>query len=180
MNEDLLKAVRERANKAGNSCLTQDAIAQAESDLGFSLPTNLSRLYTEVSNGGFGPENGILGLLQPAEKDGAAAVALYNENMSHKNESEGDYEWQPKLLPFCHWGCSVYTCVDCESEELQLVTTTDTSITPTHWTLESWLQDWLDGVAIFDRMFGPSIVIKGINPFTKEPCEYKAPGPPVY
>lgn len=41
---------------------TLAAVRDAEARLGFALPSLYVRLLTEVANGGFGPEDGIMGL----------------------------------------------------------------------------------------------------------------------
>jgi hypothetical protein len=41
---------------------TEQAIAEAEAIIGYPLPPLLRRLYTEVANGGFGPDEGIVGV----------------------------------------------------------------------------------------------------------------------
>jgi hypothetical protein len=77
----------------------------AETELGYALPSLLRRLYLEVGNGGFGPGYGILGLQGGHTDDlGSTAVELYRS-------------WRPRegLLPLCHWGCGIYSLVDCRT-----------------------------------------------------------------
>jgi hypothetical protein len=95
-----------------------------EAALGFHLPRLLTELYTEVSNGGFGPGYGLMALM-PTHKRAFAgnAVAAYH---FLRETREGDEEypvepalnWPVGLLPIVHMGCSVYYCVDCLAEGL--------------------------------------------------------------
>src|SRR5882724_1628539 len=42
--------------------VTQRAVQDAETRMGFSLPPLLEKLWTEVGNGGFGPGSGLFGV----------------------------------------------------------------------------------------------------------------------
>jgi hypothetical protein len=53
--------------------LSSQAVAEAESELGFALPPLLTRLYREVANGGFGPGYKLLPLIG----DDRTAMATY-------------------------------------------------------------------------------------------------------
>jgi hypothetical protein len=182
MNDELISRIRRHAQEGGQKLsdpVTGSTIARAESELGFSLPKLLVRLYTEISNGGFGPGYGLLGLVEPCEDDNQTVIGLYRENIDAHENPEVDHEWHNGLILACDWGCSIYTCVDCNSDAAQIVTH-DPQLTWTHWTLESWLEDWVNGVDIGAKMFGPPQSKKIINPFTGEPYEFKTHGRAQY
>jgi hypothetical protein len=81
------------------------AIVAAEAALGYALPPLLRRLYTTVGNGGFGPGYGLLGLDGGHTDDGQTALSLWQKS-----------EILPRaLLPICHWGCAIYSLVDCST-----------------------------------------------------------------
>jgi hypothetical protein len=85
------------------------AVQRAESLVGAALPGLLRRLYLEVSNGGFGPGYGVLGV-----DDG------YRDDMKRTAVDiltrRGDWPGMPdNLLPLCHWGCAIYSFVHCPS-----------------------------------------------------------------
>ncbi|MDX6329418.1 MAG: hypothetical protein QOI83_1801 [Streptomycetaceae bacterium] len=60
-DDEVVEAVRAlaQAGRLPNSA-TPEAVAEAEEVIGFPLPPLLRRLYLEVANGGFGPDEGIL------------------------------------------------------------------------------------------------------------------------
>src|SRR5688500_2589753 len=106
---------RRRANgslRADDSLLEQDSsplscdeVEAAEAVLGFKLPDLLRRIYTEVSNGGFGYAYGVLGLRGgPRNEDRQDSVGLY---LSYVEPDTDDalWEWPRGLLPICHLGC---------------------------------------------------------------------------
>jgi hypothetical protein len=130
---------------------TAAAVTEAESLAG-PLPPLLRRLYREVANGGFGPGYGLLGLRGGHTDDGATAVDLRRS------------EWWPRppdrLLPVCHWGCAIYSLVDCADghmwawdpnplDEDQL----PKALFPEQLTLGEWLERWLG-----NRLAQPALI----------------------
>ena len=182
MSDDLIKRVCACAESSGCEYykpVSPATIARAESELGFALPPLIVRLYTEVANGGFGPGYGLLGLIDPCQDGDQTVVSLYRENIAAHENPEVDHTWHNGLIMLCDWGCCIYTCVDCRSEQAQIVTH-DPELTWTHWTLESWLDDWVRGVDIHARMFEPSESVMRVNPFTGDPFEFTKRGRAKY
>jgi hypothetical protein len=135
-----------------------DDIAEAEATIGFQIPALLQRLYLEVGNGGFGPGYGILGLRDGHQDQGGTAVDLYRQ--AH----EGPEAWwpflQPGLLPICHWGCAIYSFVDCSNPDGPVWgwdpnpgPVDETALFPSETTFADWLDKWIDG-----RLYQPTLV----------------------
>ena len=93
--------------------VTQEECAEAAARLGVQLPESVRRVYMEIANGGFGPGYGLVGLITGARLDtGGSAISLYE--VFRENDPEDPlWSWPAGLLPVCHWGCAIYSCVDC-------------------------------------------------------------------
>jgi hypothetical protein len=88
-------------------------IQQAEGDLGFALHPLLRAIYTQVGDGGFGPDYQLLPLAGTSGNE--SAVSRY---MAGREEGEGtDWAWPQGVLPILTWGCAMYACVDCHSAD---------------------------------------------------------------
>jgi hypothetical protein len=85
----------------------------AETALGFAVPQVLRRLYTEVGNGGFGPNYGLEGVPTiPPVPGHADIVALYE---CYNWEPPPDYPvhvWPGGWVPLIGGGCNYIECVD--------------------------------------------------------------------
>lgn len=138
---------------------SQSNVAEAEALIGFRLPPLLRRLYLEVGNGGFGPGYGVLGLHGGHTDDTRrTAVDLYRQ--AHVGPSA----WWPflksSLLPICHWGCAIYSFVDCSVPSSD-VWAFDPNAGPQgpealfacHISLNEWLSKWVDC-----ELFQPALV----------------------
>ena len=136
---------------------TVEALAQAERQLGFALPSFLRRVYLEVGNGGFGPGYGLLPLndLPPTgNPDTTSLVAEYQgmRSMSQKDidehwadEEEKPVLWPERVLLLCDWGCNIYSCLDCSSSDLPIFRMDSNVNFMIEWALEaSSLQQWLE------------------------------------
>lgn len=140
-----------------------ETIAKAEADLGFCLPHVLREVYTGVANGGFGPGYGIMGVHGGFTDDmGATAVSLY-QSYREADREDPSWAWPFGWLPICHWGCVVYTVVDCarspnrvlfvgvgDREEGQPIEEVAVESRPS---LTEWLDAWLSGVDLWDEVF---------------------------
>ena len=140
-----------------------DAILEAVESLDFALPLLLKRLLCEVANGGFGPGQGLLGVRDGAtDEHGSSLVDLY-DSLSATNPEDPGWRWPEHVVPFCPWGDSTYSCVDCASPEGELITFdangyepgADLSrlLAPLGLTLEGWLCAWADGADLWSLMF---------------------------
>jgi hypothetical protein len=189
-DDDLFLALRERATALVDRddpdpepypFASADEIADAEAQLGFHLPPLLRRLYG-IANGGLGP--GVQGLLPIGEGEGTL-VSVYPSNVDSTYVPEPgeagfeQYPWPKLLLPICDWGCAMWSCLDCRSDDGPIVTASNgDAFVNTGHTLRSWLSAWLSGVDLFEEMFEPGPSRTVINPFTKQPVVFKTQGKP--
>ncbi|MGW6792357.1 SMI1/KNR4 family protein [Streptomyces chartreusis] len=143
-NEQLLTRVADKARNTrpwGWTSLPEpvDAatVARAEAALGFRLPPLLADLYLRIGDGGFGPEYGLLPLLDSPPAGEPAAVTQYLANREHARK-DPDWPWPEGVLPISHWGCAMYDAdhawyVDAPS-------------------LAHWLRAWIDGTGWYEEM----------------------------
>jgi hypothetical protein len=128
---------------------TRAAIDEVEKSIGLVIPALYARVLMEASDGGMGPGGGVrrvASLLGTyiSEDDNRASIAFAYERMKSYNR-----KWPKMLLPICSWGGPgerAMTCVDCSDPANTIVTVVGfDDLTRTHWTLRSWLQDWITG-----------------------------------
>jgi len=158
---------RQLANPASNQSLELD-----ERVFRFALPPILKRLYAEIGSGGFGPGYGLMGLTGGATDDlGYTALESY-ETRRGDDPDEPDWHWRAGLLPICHWGCAIYSCVDCSKSTFPVVifdpnvhdaaTTWNDSFFDECESFERWIELWARGVNLWDRMYGDGGPIKAV------------------
>ncbi|MFJ7020556.1 SMI1/KNR4 family protein [Streptomyces sp. NPDC101117] len=162
-NEQLLTRVASEARNArpwGWPSLPEPVnaatVTRAEAALGFSLPPLLADLYLRIGDGGFGPEYGLLPLLDnpPAGEPAAVPQYLANREAARRNP---DWPWPEGVLPISHWGCAMYACVDCRSPEAPVLLFEPNADDAAHaWyvdapSLADWLRAWLDGTGWYEE-----------------------------
>ncbi|MFJ6571521.1 SMI1/KNR4 family protein [Streptomyces sp. NPDC091292] len=133
-----------------------ESVARAEAALGFPLPPLLAALYLRIGDGGFGPEYGLLPLLEGFPAGEMPAVAQY---LDHRKDARDDpsWPWPEGLLPISHWGCGMYACVDCLSEDAPVLLFEPNADEADHaWYLDApsladWLRTWLDGAGWYEE-----------------------------
>jgi len=115
-----------------------EAVAEAERLLGHPLPPLLRRLYLEVANGGFGP--GVLGVA-----DG------YTDDLERTAVDRLDPREPSGLFPVAHWGCAIYSYVNCSEPSAMMwgfdpnSGLAERSFFPEGISLTEWLSRWLEG-----------------------------------
>lgn len=143
---------------------TVKAVASTEKRLGFGLPPTLRRIYLDVANGGFGPGYGVMGVEGGFTDDMGNTVADLYESYRQPDPEDPSWQWPQGYLPICHWGCVVYSVVDC-SRSPSPVYFADVSVkesgepmeTVMHLhkpSFESWLGDWLAGKDLWGEVWG--------------------------
>jgi hypothetical protein len=117
--ELLLSRIKARAKADGlrlPPVVDQHAIETAQQRLGFKLPPLLAAAYRTVGNGGFGPDYQLLAL--DGDTSIATAETAVGSYLSRRAENlDADWAWPEGVLPILDWGCAMYACVDCGSDE---------------------------------------------------------------
>lgn len=140
--------------------INAEVIHAAEKRLGFTVTPLIRRLYTEVSNGGFGPAYGLLGLVGGmTNEDGNDAVSQYL-CYRQTDPDEPRWAWPSGLLPIGHLGCAMYMCVDClkptgpviwfEPNVYDPFIGWGACFIPAYSSADLWLSKWLSGVSFFE------------------------------
>jgi hypothetical protein len=138
-------------------------VADDEKQLGFSLPPLLKQIFTEIGNGGFGPGYGLIGLTNGVPDDtGKTGPAIYR--MFRDGDPEDPtWAWPKGLLPICHWGCAILSCVDCADPGFRMRIFDPNVHGNGDWTdaffeespsFGEWIRAWASGAALWDRMYG--------------------------
>lgn len=128
---------------------TEADLVETERQLGFSLHPLLRRLYTDVANGGFGPEY----LLMPLTGDDEVE-SIVGEYAAFTTEREKDRRiWPVGVLPVLTYGCGMYAGVDCTDPNgavLLYEPNGGTENLAEAWFLDAeglaaWLESWIAG-----------------------------------
>lgn len=158
-DDELIAAARDRLAPDAPAPATAEELAEAERQLGFALPPLLRRMYGEVANGAWGPEYGANGLIGGARADlERGAVDWYRSSRESGADPDdpGWPGWPEGLLAVCHWGCAIWSCVDCHSPGGRVVrfdpnpyvggdgASWSGAWTEERATLAAFLADWLD------------------------------------
>ena len=144
--------------------LTDSALARSTDRLGFAPPDLFIDVLRRVGNGGFGPGYGFIGLEDgEANEDGDTAVDLYCLSRA-PDPDDPAWHWPEFLLPFCSWGCAIYTCLDCSDGDMRLVhwdpnvwapgTDPKAGLLDMAGGLPEWLTAWTENVNLWDRIYG--------------------------
>lgn len=160
-------ADRDNVGSLGPASTVDGMVLEAEDRaLGFKLPEILKRVYREIGNGGFGPGYGLIGVKGGWPDDtGRTLAEIYAiQSESALEPDDENWNWPTGLLPLCHWGCAIYSCVDCLTPE-NPIRIFDPSLhdADPSWrdaffdespSLERWLNDWANGVDLWSRSYG--------------------------
>jgi hypothetical protein len=173
MDESLIERIRgyaiSRATSLPFATASEESLGKAERGLGSCIPALLKACYLRVSNGGFGPGYGVIGVEGGFASDYGNLVETH-AMLKQDQESQGR-EWPIGLLPFCEWGCNIFSCVDCQEMGNPVYTFEDFAVRPHGYTLDKFFELWMVGADIL--AYEPSEVdlIEITNPFTgkKEP-----------
>jgi hypothetical protein len=146
-------------------------IVNDEKRLGFTLPPLLKLLYAEIGNGGFGPGYGLIGLTNGVPNDqGMTATASY-ESFRVSTPDEPNWAWPNGLLPICHWGCAILSCVDCTDPDFRMRIFDPNVHSGDDWadaffeesvSFDSWIAAWASGIDLWTLMYGEEGAISRI------------------
>ena len=134
---------------------TAEALATAEQTLGFPLPPLLRELYLNVRNGTFGPGSGLLPV--GGRKVGNPGLCLEVQYAAVLRFGADELEdptlqWPQQLLPLCHWGCEIWSCTQCGTDDYPIVRFDANRVCAAGWSdgfarespsLHEWLEAWL-------------------------------------
>lgn len=121
-------------------------VRRAEEALGFPLHPLLAAVYQCIGNGGFGPEYHLMPLF--GKPGSTTAVGEY---LKARSAGAGtDWAWPEGVLPILTWGCGMYACVDCRSDQgTVLLFEPNPGVPELAWYVDSpslaaWFQSYLD------------------------------------
>jgi len=170
MFDQLIDRIRDYSKSQPTSNLCPPApertIHEAERKLGFSIPILLNQCYLQVGNGGFGPGYGVIGLEGGYASDYGNVVETF-QLLKSDQVSEGQ-EWPKGLLPFCDWGCNIFSCVDCNDPGHPVFTFEDFAVTQQNYTLDRFFELWMSGADILSCDRAEVDEVEFTNPFTGE------------
>ncbi len=147
-------------------CVTASGLDAVEKSLGFPLPALIRSLYSEVGNGGFGPEYGIVGTKVGAKLDGYTLESCYAWLLSLGSDNSA-WQWPHRLLPLANYGCGMWSCVDLTYQRHPLILWDPNNLDDEleddearlNWSHSFWdqglslkksLVNWLNGTEDFD------------------------------
>jgi len=138
-------------------------VANDERRLGFTVPPLMKRLYVEIGNGGFGPGYGLIGLTNGVPDDtGKTGPEIYNQ-FRCSDPNDPNWKWPSGLLPICHWGCAILSCVDCADSKFRMRIFDPNARHGDDWAdsffeeaegFETWISEWASGVDLWKMMYG--------------------------
>lgn len=145
--------------------LTDTELANCEAQLGFALPPLLIRIYKKLGNGGFGPGCGLMGVGPsgfPDDLDATVDSRYLDDTRSVPGRRS--FGWPRKLLPICHHGCAMYSCVEADTDQMiywepnywKDGRPARTALYPMSMTLHQWFDRWADGHEPFEFPFKPA------------------------
>ncbi len=131
---------------------------EAERELGLTLPAAVRDLYGRVANGGIGPGYGLIGLLGGVKSDMSTDVIEDYRLRLLLDDQDPAYFWPEGVLPVCHWGCAIYSCIDSRTPEARVLRFDPNPVDEdwsAAWGIESdslsdWLRRWVDGDELFE------------------------------
>jgi hypothetical protein len=143
-----------------------------EKALGFALPPLLRRIYLEIGNGGFGPGYGLIGISGGTPDDSGKTVPAYYRLFRSRRTEDQTWSWPEGLLVICHWGCSIYSCVDCLHPRFRMRVfdpnvhvdhdSWDNSFFEERTSFDDWIGAWADGVDLWEATYGENGVVRQI------------------
>jgi hypothetical protein len=142
---------------------TPELLRDAEARLGFALPAVLRSAYLDVANGGFGPGYGVMGVGNGFVDDLKQTVVDAYLNYRCPDPEDPAWQWPEAHLPICHWGCAIYSVVDCSRQEApvffvdpgarELGAPMSDIFIAHRPSLDDWLTAWLDGKDLWKEVW---------------------------
>lgn len=153
-------------NKASGTPASDQSIAEAEKAIGYPFPALLKEIYLGVSNGGIGPGYQILGVSGGHLSDEGDNIAELYLSLKEEDPFDPLWIWPDGLVPFCHWGSAIYSCVNAQEANSPVVwfdpnkremgEPMEQQFIPHRDSLESWVNGWLNGEDLWAQTYGAS------------------------
>jgi hypothetical protein len=180
-DDELLRRIRDKAHQNDQlpPVAQPDDLDLAERSLGFPLHPFHRRLLAEVADGGFDPSHGIYGVGIDGYRDEALGGGLVEVRT---NLAAGDTGLLAmRAAPLQDLGCGAWLYVDSNSEDGRLLLLSERGVYRTEHDIRGWFRLWLDDRASRAIFFDASQASRkrGTNPFTRQPMEFVAWGPPL-
>jgi hypothetical protein len=138
---------------------SEEALLVTEHLIGFSLPPLLRRIYTEIANGGFGPGYGLIGVAGGFTDDlGRDITDIFADKHSSSFQKYFP-DWPIQSISICHWGCAMYSIVDCSTTEYQMFHFEPNNLDiadyliPHHRRFDEYMTAWVDGIDLLNDIF---------------------------
>ena len=141
-----------------------DDVELAENELGFLLPPELKKIYLNIANGGIGPGYKILGAKGGHTSDEGDSISELYTILGSPDPEDPEWTWPKGLVPFCHWGCAIYSCFDATKDEYPVVwfdpnmreigEPMEQQFIPHKKSLTEWLEGWLNGDDLWAETYG--------------------------
>lgn len=121
---------------------TAEQILAAETYLGFRLHPLFKRLYLEIANGGFGPDDWCL---MPVER-----LTMFPRSEVPPGQPR---DWPDRVVAVMDVGCAMLCALDCSDPHGRVLLMDPNAFDsgrPQAWSLDAptladWLESWLDG-----------------------------------
>lgn len=150
--------------KASGVAASEQAVAEAEQALGISFPEPLREVYLKVSNGGIGPGYFILGVKGGHLSDEGDTISELYLSLKEEDPLDPLWVWPENIVPFCHWGCAIYSCFDSvkpnkpivwfDPNQREMGEPMEQQFIPHRDSLDSWLRGWLNGEDLWAETYG--------------------------
>ncbi|PHS14015.1 MAG: hypothetical protein COA78_06445 [Blastopirellula sp.] len=145
-------------------CTTSENVGAVEDELGIKIPILLRNCLTKIGNGGFGPGYGLVGVGEEGyQSDFGDLRSTYYQIQKDKN-LVGE-SWPKSMLPFCEWGNAMFSCVNCENGQVNLLMNFklyEQDLTLSDF-FSSWIAGQVDSLLKTDALITTKIIR---NPFT--------------
>lgn len=158
---DIIEQITKRET---GSPATEADVSDAEKELGFPLPPLLREIYLNVGNGGIGPGYKILGVKGGHKSDEGDSISELYTSLQGADPEDPKWEWPKGIVPFCHWGCAIYSCFDANKENYPVIwfdpnmreigEPMEQQFIPHRESLQSWLQGWINGEDLWAETYG--------------------------
>jgi hypothetical protein len=159
-----LLLIEEIIKRESGALASEENIAEAEQNIGFSFPPLLRQIYKKVANGGIGPGYKILGVKGGQTSDEGDTISELYLSLSGKDQEDPIWLWPEGIVPFCHWGCAIYSCFDATKESSPVVwfdpnmreigEPMEQQFIKHRESLEFWFQGWLNGDDLWAETYG--------------------------